>query len=914
MNKNFFLIILAVFIGIFISCQSSAVRKDSAPLPSFYVNANGDDNNDGLSEKAPFKTLAKAIASAADSSIKIITVIGTLNAESENSSYESEALFLINLQTPEQITIRGKPNASENEKALLDASGCEHKVFTIGGSSNIRFEHIGITGGTSNRGGGAVRMEGDNPVLTIGEGTRIFNNKAALSGGALGIVNGKLFIEGGVISGNIAGEELYGGGIFIGEDAEFIMSGGEITENEADYGGGIMILGNFSMLNGNISKNKANISGGGVWVLDDGEFIMSDGQIQFNTASIGAGITARGNFVLKNGNISENIAENAYGGVYIFAGTFLMEGGTINGNKCGEDDIGGGVAILKDANFTMTGGSILNNEAGFAAGAAIQGNFILKNGIISANYAEANGGGVTVVEGGTFIMENGIISDNKCGDDYAGGGVNVFENAEFIMHGGEITNNKAGWGGGIFSQGSLVIKNGNIINNHAEESAGGIGVGKGTFIMENGIISNNKCGDEYAGGGINVLENAEFIMHGGEITNNKAGWGGGIYSEGSLIIKNGNITNNRVENIGGGINARKGTFIMENGIISGNKCGEEYAGGGVFIDEDAEFIMHGGEITNNKAGWGGGIFSEGSLIVKNGYITNNLAEKDAGGICVAKGSFIMEDGIISGNKCGDEYSGGGVKINENAEFLMHGGKITDNQAGTGGGIYINGLSRINSAHIANNYAEKGGGGIALGDKLELTNSTIIENYAKILGGGILVFSEGGNLIMRGGTVSGNYASENGGAFRLEGPTELYSVSIYGNQSIAGGGISAFANILIQDCSISNNKAIRGGGLSLTGHQYSSRIINCEINNNFAYVFGAAILINGNTATLDSSIISGNKAMKGGGLFINSGSSITINSGVVSQNTANQGNDIYKEREVFLQLQNISSTLDIYEEN
>jgi len=778
MNKNFLLIILVVFVSICISCQSSSVRKNSAPLPSFYVNAKGDDNNDGLSEKAPFKTLTKAITSAADSIIKIITVIGTLNAESENSSYESEALFLIDLETSEQITIRGKHNATENEKALLDASGCEHKVFTIGGSSNIRFEHIGITGGTSNRGGGAVRMEGDNPVLTIGEGTSIFNNIAVLSGGGIALVNGKLLIEGGVISGNIAGEETSGGGVLIGEDAEFIMSGGEISNNQAAGGGGVCIAGIGTMNNGTILNNIARV-GGGIYLRNNAEFILTNGKISGNSANVGGGIhmEEETNFTINNGHIIENKAEWA-GGIIVINSKLTLLNGHISDNYA--ENQAGGVYVSSESEFKMLGGNIRNN------------------------IAELGGGGVRIQDG-KFIMEGGTINGNKCiTEQSSGGGIFILKEAEFTMTNGEIKDNEAGYGGGIENRGNLIIINGNISSNHAKYT------------------------------------------------------GGGIESEGNLVIKNANISNNSAEKEGGGIVVRSGTFLMENGIISDNKCGDEHNGGGVNVWENAEFNMHGGEIINNKAGYsGGGIFNQGRLVIRNGKISNNYAE-------------------------------------------------------IGGGIYIDSFSQINGVYIANNYAEVGGG-IALGDKVELTNCTIIDNYAKKNGGGIMVYIEGGHLIMHGGTVSGNYSNNGGGAFRLDGPTELYSVKIFSNQSYTGGGILSNTNLLLQDCIIYSNKAFHGGGLNLTGHHYSSRIINCDINNNFAYVYGAAIFISGGTTTLDSSRINGNKAMKGGGFSLSSGSTLFINGGSITQNTANQGNDLYNEKGVHLQLRNIDNALDIYEE-
>jgi hypothetical protein len=93
----------------------------------------------------------------------------------------------------------------------------------------------------------------------------------------------------------------------------------------------------------------------------------------------------------------------------------------------------------------------------------------------------------------------------------------------------------------------------------------------------------------------------------------------------------------------------KGTFIMDDGIISGN-TNNISVGGGVTVSEGAMFIMNGGEIENN-------IFTTSTG-------TGNVA-----------------------------YGGGGVSVYSIygvCNFTMNGGKIINNQAlgGQGGGMRI----------------------------------------------------------------------------------------------------------------------------------------------------------------------------------------------------------------------------------
>jgi hypothetical protein len=58
---------LSVFVlgaALFFGCAGGPKAGNRAEVPSYYVRANGGDLNDGLSEKAPFKTLGRAVDAA----------------------------------------------------------------------------------------------------------------------------------------------------------------------------------------------------------------------------------------------------------------------------------------------------------------------------------------------------------------------------------------------------------------------------------------------------------------------------------------------------------------------------------------------------------------------------------------------------------------------------------------------------------------------------------------------------------------------------------------------------------------------------------------------------------------------------------------------------------------------------------
>lgn len=197
-----------------------------------------------------------------------------------------------------------------------------------------------------------------------------------------------------------------------------IVKGGVIT-------GGIGREHSFSSVYGSISEN----GGGGVFINQDASFVMEGGNIvgcsavgEHNTAG-GVLVARSASFVMKAGKIAGCTAARG-GGVYVAdrdgdyaLGSFTMNGGTIEwcvayGSAAYDD--GGGVNNL--GSFTMNGGTIRNCTAAYGYGGGIS---ILRNITIcgdafvrdctasqdksSAMYLNpSNPADRAVIEGGTF--------------------------------------------------------------------------------------------------------------------------------------------------------------------------------------------------------------------------------------------------------------------------------------------------------------------------------------------------------------------------------------------------------------------------------------------------------------------------------------------------------------------------------
>jgi len=304
-------------------------------------------------------------------------------------------------------------SASNGGGVYVGASRWGAGTFTMNGGE--------ILNNTASSHGGGVYMI-SNGILTVNDG-KIANNSAGEYGG--GVHSGIVFnMQNGEISGNSAS---YGGGIIyysIGGGA-FTMNGGKILNNSADNdGGGIHASGQQPTINirndVEISGNSAS-NGGGIYFSSTwGTINMFNGVISDNSAEYGGGVNAQGNFVMHNGKISDNSA--VYGGG-IYGSNITMHGGEISSNTA--YNRGGGVYVGGTFfNFTMYNGTISGNSVkrdvslglsgGNGGGVYVGGNsnFTMHNGTISGNSVEnihGDGGGVCVDGAGTFRISNGII-------------------------------------------------------------------------------------------------------------------------------------------------------------------------------------------------------------------------------------------------------------------------------------------------------------------------------------------------------------------------------------------------------------------------------------------------------------------------------------------------------------------------
>ena len=164
-----------------------------------------------------------------------------------------------------------------------------------------------------------------------------------------------------------------------------------------------------------------------------------------------------------------------------------------------------------------------------------------------------------------------------------------------------------------------------------------------------------------------------------------------IRSGGKFLMEGrASVTGNRpgiiIHSISGGVHINGGTFVMENGTISGNYSGGHRRSAGVTIF-NGTFIMQGGTISGNRGDSSGGVsLVNGTFTMEGGTISGN----SGGGVEISGGTFTLSGGSISGNTT-NYRNGAGVSVFGGA-FIMEGGIISGNtisgNRGNGGGVFI----------------------------------------------------------------------------------------------------------------------------------------------------------------------------------------------------------------------------------
>jgi hypothetical protein len=430
---------LAVFIVLGLACASSPPKSESdevtvpktdlTGVTSYYVKESGNDKNSGVSVDKPLKSLRRAVIYAAKTSVKTVTVIGTITSPCD---------VIKDISSDEEILITGKTDAAGADAAVIKpgkASGLD-----VVGSLKIRLERITFTGkGRINATGGAV--------ITLGRGAKVTGIGDYYYGGSVFVQTGSMLVmeEDAEISGNRGG---FGGGVCAISKAQLIMKGNAvIKDNEAfvyekdgklqgGQGGGVYLQANASL----VMQDNASISG------NKNKRVKKN---EDESGGLGGGVRVNGSSVTlqDNASIMNNTTDYLGGGINMIEGTLVMKGkSAIRGNRA---EAGGGVGASGNSTLTMEDDScIIDNSASDGGGMWLAETSTTMKGksAIRENHAET-GGGVMDTRS-TLIMEDESCVINNSAKVL--GGAMWLDGTTFTQNTGTVSGNTAREGNDVY--------------------------------------------------------------------------------------------------------------------------------------------------------------------------------------------------------------------------------------------------------------------------------------------------------------------------------------------------------------------------------------------------------------------------------------------------------------------------------
>ena len=580
--------------------------------------------------------------------------------------------------------------------------------------------------------------------------------------------------------------------------------------------------------------NSGIVEGGGIGNFS-GTLTLNYSTVSGNTASNGGGISNfSGRLTLNNSTVIGNAAPNGFGGGIFNFGTLTLNNSTVSGNTGGT---GGGIytggifgaGTMTLNNSTVSGNTAPNGPGGGNFGGGIyidSGTLMLNNSTISSNSA-VTGGGI-YPNSGTVTLKNTLLAGNSaagdgpdCWGSIGSGGHNLIGNttncnftqpSEDLLNADPLLGPLQDNGGPTFTHallpGSPALDAGNptgctdqdgillTTDQRGVTRPQGTRCDIGAFELEGGGSTpggpwyvaatgndNNDCLSPTTpcatiAGGLGKASSGDTVY---------VAEGTYTGSGNEVILIDKNIT------ISGGWDA---SFVTQTGMSIMNG---ETARRGVTISSGTVTSLDHLTIQNgNKTGGGGGIFNDGTLMLTNTLIADNIWGVGEGG-----GIFNTPIGVITLNNTTITRNGNrdlcnGTAIWNQGTITANNSSITENRVtdifcGIGSAVInftgadYRGTIILNNTTVSNNSP---GGGIYNYGNLTLTNSTISNNVGDDSNGpGGIYNSLDGILILNSSTVTGNMSSGSGGGiFNIgfgNGTVTLQNSIVAGNTSSHG---------------------------------------------------------------------------------------------------------------------------------
>jgi CSLREA domain-containing protein len=626
----------------------------------------------------------------------------------------------ITIQGGYTTTFTAPPDPIANP-TILDAQGAGRVVYMSNEGAAPVLEGLVMTGGDATGLGGTPY--GDD------------------AGGGLYLWGGATVISDCVITGNYAPQD--GGGIYMRMFSQAQLIRNEISQNQANYGGGIYIWYSYPRVAENrIAMNSANGSGGGIWLgvysqatFDHNLFLGNEG---LGTGNEGAGGMLGERCTLQlDGNI---FRENSVGGGGSGL-TLIRCDATLTNNIFADNQVNdaGGNLCLTGANAVL----YHNTFAGTSGGTP--------SGIYLATHWEPRYSQATLVNTIIVSETTGIYAESGNTADL-----------EATLWGSGAWANDADWGG----PGSIVTGTVNLWGDPifidpqsgdyhiaASSQAVDAGIDAGVQTDIDGQARPNGLGpdigaDEHYAGNLVVTTLDDESNSDDDCSLREAIQAANTNSEVDACGTGDVLTDTITFDVAGTITVTSHLSVTVGGplVVDGGSVITTSGGGSTpiwVIHTDANLTLLNLTTNGGHSTWGGGIHNSGELRIINNQINNNFA-----------------------SYCWDF-----------------------NCYGWGGGIYNQGVLYMYKSTLRGNGAFSSGGGIFNTGYLQIINSTLSENTA--LGNSGAIRNEGGTLLLINSTLFGNNLGSGGSSFLANTIiTDSLRVDCYGIPIDGGNNISS----------------------------------------------------------------------------------------------------------------------------
>ena len=332
--------------------------------------------------------------------------IGDSSVVSGNESANGGGVYYRTLFAASTFTLSG---GSRIEGNTASASGGGILLQGLsGGFMQAVIEHAATAGNkqtdSGGNGGGAVMM--NSVDLSLGDGSILSGNSAAMRGGAvMGASATVSMASGSQVTDNSA--EHNGGGFFLQGSSAFTAEAGSLVQgNKAINGGGVFASGSSVDVAGSVIGNEASSRGGGILVTNEGSLsVRSDSLVERNVVSDGGGVAVVGYAQGAIAGTIENNKASQYGGGVFFGFPWNSSPAAFPAS----------IELTLEPTARIAGNEAVDGAGLYATGPAngqTSSSVAMNGGAIEGNAASGNGGGV-YVSNATYDVNAGSIAGNS---------------------------------------------------------------------------------------------------------------------------------------------------------------------------------------------------------------------------------------------------------------------------------------------------------------------------------------------------------------------------------------------------------------------------------------------------------------------------------------------------------------------